>query len=274
MISEYHAPATVEDAVALKERLADSAVYLAGGTEVNSAAFSGVPEHVISLERLGLTGIRSAGAELTIGACCTIQEIIASAEVPECIREAGQHVVNRNIRNLATIGGQLGSNKSCGNLLPMLIVLEAVVEVASRGATEAIPAIEYVAGERKELILRVRIPKHDRSRSVAVEKYARTANDLSVVTAGVSVARDGELIDRPLIAAGGVAEHVIRLEAVERALHGLPLPSREAIEELVGRNVSPIADIRGGVEFRRHLAGVLVAKALHRAYQGAGGERR
>ena len=271
MITEYHAPATVEDAAALKEQLADSAVYLAGGTEVNSTAFSRAPEHVISLERLGLTDIRSTEAELAIGACCTIQGIIDSADVFDCIRVAGQHIVNRNIRNVATIGGQLGSNKSWGNLLPALIVLEAVVEVAARGATDAMPVSEYIAGERKELILRVRIPKHDRSRFVTVEKYARTANDLSVVTAAVSVAREGELIDRPLIACGGVAKHVIRLEAFERALHGLPLPSRETIEELVGRNVSPIVDIRGGVELRRYLAGVLVAKALHRAYRGAGG---
>jgi probable selenate reductase FAD-binding subunit len=271
MITEYHAPATLDEAVAVKERLAESAVYLAGGTEVNSAAFTRAPEHVISLEHLGLTGIRATKTELVIGACCTIQAIIDSAEVPECIRTAGRHIANRNIRNQATIGGQLGSNKSCGNLLPALIVLEAVVEVAARGTTEAIPAIEYISGERKELILRVRIPKHDRARFVGVEKYARTANDLSVLTAAVSLGKDGELIDRPLVAAGGVAKHVIRLEAAERALHGLPLPSREVVEDLVGRNVSPIADVRGSAEFKRHLAGVLVAKALHRAYGQEGG---
>lgn len=274
MIREYHAPETVDDALTIKERLADSAVYLAGGTEVNSTAFARAPEHVISLAHLGLTEIRPTGDELSIGACCTIQEIIDSSDVPDCVKAAGRHIVNRNIRNMATIGGQLGSNKSCSNLLPVLIVLEAVVEVAARGATKTIPAIEYITGERKELILCVRILKHDGSRSVAVEKYARTANDLSVLTAAVSVGTDSELIDRPLISAGGVAKHVIRLEPVERALHGMPLPSREEIEDLVRRNVSPIADIRGGVEFKRYLAGVLVAKTLHRAFLREGVERR
>ena len=93
MIREYHAPATIEDAVALKERLADAAVFLAGGTEVNSTAFRRAPQHVISLERLALAGILATKTELVIGACCTIQQIIDTTDVPEIIKTAARHVV-------------------------------------------------------------------------------------------------------------------------------------------------------------------------------------
>lgn len=267
MTREYHAPATVEEAVALKERLGGSAVFLAGGTEVNSAASPLAPEHVISLERLALTNIRVTEAELLIGACCTIQQIMDSVDVPGPIKAAGRHICNRNIRNMATIGGQLGSNKSCGNLLPILVALEAVVDVAAPAAKRVIPALQYIAEDRKEMITGVRIPSSALARLGAVERYCRTANDLSILTAAVTMARSGDAVVRPIIAAGGVAKHVIRLQAVEESLHGKPLPKREAIERLVADHVSPIADIRGSVEFKRHMAGVLVAKAVIRAYR-------
>lgn len=270
MIQEYHAPTTIDEALSLKARLGSSAVFLAGGTEVNSTTFRLKPEHVISLERLDLAGIRTTANELIIGARCTIQQIIDSADVPEVVKEAGRHICNRNIRNVATLGGQLGSNRSCSNLLPILVALEATVDLATPGATRAMSALQYIADERQELITLVRIRRSALSRLATVERYSRTANDLSILTTAVSLARDGQKVAGPVIAAGGVAKHVIRLEAVEQALDGKPLPGREAIERLVASHVSPIADIRGSIEFKQHLAGVLVAKALLRAYRQEG----
>jgi putative selenate reductase FAD-binding subunit len=266
MIREYHAPATVEQAVALKAQLGDAAVFLAGGTEVNSAVFPGAAQHVINLQRLPLSDITAADADLVIGACCTLQQISDSAAVPEIIQAAARHVFSRNIRNVATIGGQLGSNRSCGSLLPVLVALEAVVDLAGPGPARAIPALQYISEERKELITQVRIRMSALARRAAVEKYSRTANDLALLSAAVSLARDGPAIMSPAIAVGGVARHVLRLEAVEHALHGQPPPVREALERLVAAHVAPNSDLRGSAEFKRHLAGVLVAKAVLAAY--------
>jgi len=273
MIREYHAPATVTEAVTIQERFAASAVFLAGGTEVNSGAFRLPAERVISLKHLGLGHIRVTETELVMGACCTVQQLIDSADVPECIKEAGRHIANRNIRNVATIGGQIGCNKSCGNLLPVLVVLEAVADVAQRGASDSIPVRDYLADERRELITDVRIPTSQLCRAIAVERYSRTTNDLSILTAAVALTMADGVVETVHIAAGGVAKHVIRLEAVEEALRGEPLPGRQAVERLVASNVSPIADIRGSVEFKRHLAGVLVAKTVLRAYSRETEER-
>ena len=273
MIREYHVPETVPEAVALMERLTGSAVFLAGGTELNSAAAPFEAERVVSLARLGLADIRARETELVLGACCTIQQLLDNPDVPEYIKAAGRHIVNRNVRNAATVGGQLGSNKSCGNLLPVLVALEAVVDLALPGATRTIPVLEYISGERKELITDVRVPATGGGHFVAVGNYTRTANDLSILTAAVSLARDDELVKRPIVAAGGVARHVIRLEAVEKALHGRPLAKREMLEGLVAGNISPIADIRGSVAFKRHMCGVLVARTVLRAYQQGEGQR-
>ena len=267
MIREYHAPATVEEAVALKERLAESAVFLGGGTEVNSAAFSRAPGHVISLNRLGLTGVALAERELVIGAGCTIQQALDSADMPEIIKAVARHIFNRNIRNMATVGGQLGSNRSCGNLLPLLVVLEAVVDLAGPGGRRTIPVLQYISEERQELITQVRVAKSALGRRVAAEKYSRTMNDISVITAAVSLTGKAGAIERPIVAVGGVAKHVVRLQSVEEALDGQPPPGRDTIERLVAGAVSPITDLRGSAEFKRHLGGVLVAQAIRRAIQ-------
>lgn len=272
MIREYHSPATVAEALSLKAQLADAAVFLAGGTEVNSTAFARTPEHVISLQRLDLTGIRMTETELVLGACCTIQQLIDSPDVPEVIKAAGRHVCNRNIRNVATIGGQLGTNRSCSNLLPILSALEAAVDIATPTVAQTLTALQYITEERNEMITHVRIRQTALARPAAVERYSRTANDLSILTAAVSLTRDGTTVLRPIIAAGGVAKHVLRLEPVERALNGQPLPVRAVLERLVSKHVSPINDIRGSAEFKQHLAGVLVAKAILRAYRQSEGQ--
>ena len=271
MIREFHAPTSLEQAIALKARLGDAAVFLAGGTEVNlPSPFT--PEYVISLERLPLADIRATETELTIGARCTIQQVIDSDDIPEPIKAAGRHLFNRNIRNVATVGGQLGSNRSYGSLLPILVALEAVVDLAGPNAMPPISALQYIAEKRKELITQVRIPRSALARRVAVDRYARTANDLALVTAAVALDREGEAIMRPIIAVGGIAPRVTRLEAVEQELHGQRLPAREALERLVAGHVTPTADLRGSAEYKRHVAGVLVAKTIVRAYRQGGGE--
>ena len=270
MIKEFYRPQTVDEAVQLKEKLGTQAVFLAGGTEVNSSSFAFSGEHVISLAALGLGGIRVTKAELVIGACCTIAELTGAARVPKCIQAAGLNMVNRNIRNIATIGGHLASSKSSGDLVPVLVALEAVLDTASPGAIRAVPVLEYLALESKPLVTQVRIPKIDAQRQVAIGKYSRTSNDISILTAAVALTRDGDGIRDPIVAAGGVAPHVVRLEGVEGKLSGQELPVREEVERWVTDEVAPVSDVRGSAEFKRYQAGVLVATTLQRAYRGEG----
>ena len=272
MIKGFHKPKTIEEAVRLKEELGDQAFFLAGGTEINSKDFPFSPAQLISLEPLALKGIEVAGTALILGACCTIQELIEAVATPECLKAAGRHIANRNIRNVATIGGHLAGNKSCGDLIPILVALEASVDTVASKATRTIPLTDYLASERQVLITRIRIPKNHPPRLAAVGKHSRTANGISILTAAVTLVREEDIIKDPIIALGGVAEHVLRLKAVEGKLHARALPSREEIENWVTDRVAPIADLRGGVGFKKYLAGVLVAATTHKAFQGEGGE--
>ncbi|MCP4590929.1 MAG: hypothetical protein GY842_09295 [bacterium] len=270
MIEKFHRPRTVDEAVRLKETLGERGVFLAGGTEVNcsSCAFPG--EQVISLAELGLGGIRVADAELVVGACCTIAELTEAAGVPKCVQAAGLNVVNRNIRNVATIGGHLASGKSCGDLVPVLIAMEAVLDTASPDAIRSMPVLEYLELESKPLITSIRIPRTDARRQVAVGVYSRTFNDISILTAAVALTRDGECIRDPIVAVGGVAGHVVRLDGVEGKLNGRDLPAPEEVERWVAAEIAPVSDVRGSAEFKRYRTGALVATIVQQAYRGDG----
>ena len=262
MTTGFHRPTTVDEAVRLSVDL-PGAAYLAGGTELNSAYTSTPPEHLVSLDDLGLDRVElSEDGGVRVGACVTLQQLVASPDVPGCVKEACLHVVNRNIRVQATIGGQIGANKTCGDVLPVLIALGASVELADVNGTGALPVEDYVSNDPDGLITAVTIPALADGRSVALDAYTRTANDLSIITVAVAYGAGA-----PVVAMGGVGPCVMRLGAVEAGLTG-ELPSEEAIESLVRDNVNTISDVRGSAEFKKHLAGVLAAKAVHAAAKG------
>jgi putative selenate reductase FAD-binding subunit len=260
-LPSFHRPATAGEAAALRRELGPRAFFLAGGTELNNPFTGLAPEHLISLEGLGLDGIEAREDGVSIGALTRIQDLADSPRVPEALRRAARHMGNRNVRNLATLGGQLGSNRSCADLLPALLALHAVL-VLEGGARLRLEERDPAS---RELILAVEIPPHA-GRCVGIAAHTRTFNDISLVTAAAGLRVDDGLARDVVLAIGGVAAHVTRLPRVEAALEGRPLPSLDEVEALVSPEVSPIDDPRGGAAFKRQLAAVLAARALHQAW--------
>jgi len=268
MVQEFHRPTTIAEAVRLKSDLAGKAAFLAGGTWVDPDDLAAQPEAFIDLSRLRLDAIEVAGDGLVLGACCTIQALLESDAVFAPLQAAARNVVNRHVRNVATIGGQIAANDTWGDLLPALVALEASVDLATVGGESRVAVACYLADPPAGLIVRVRVPTPAPGRSTAVRHYALTAADKSLVTAAVSLTREGEVAREPIVAAGGVADHAGRLEDVERALDGRAPPDRDALARLVASAVSPPSDHRGSTAYRKHLAGVIVADAVHAAWKG------
>jgi len=261
MAHHFHEPATVEEAVRIKRELFDSARFMAGGTEVNNRRAGDAPSHVIWLGRLGLGEILRREGGVSIGATATLQEILESGIVHPAIREAARNHANRNIRNVATIGGHLGVCRSCADLVPVLLSLRARLRVAGdMGETER-SCESWVFGERDGLVLSVEVPDPPQGSGVALDHYSRTANDLSIVTAAVSMRVEEGRARDVILAVGGVAATAIRLAHVEAALEGNALLPKGAIEALVAAHVAPIDDIRGSAAFKRVIAGTLVERA-------------
>ena len=116
MIREFFKPQTIAEAVELKDKFRDEAVFMAGGTSVNCTDSKNEIEKVIGIEQLKLNEVSRTDSNLSIGAGISIQELIDSPKIPVPLRIAAGHFVNRNIRNIATIGGNIAANNSTSNL--------------------------------------------------------------------------------------------------------------------------------------------------------------
>ena len=262
MSPSYHRPTTISEAVELKTALGPGAVFLSGGTEVNNR-LAAQPAALIDLAGLGLDGLEVTSEGVRIGAGVTFQRMVDHPEIPGHIKTATLQMANRNIRNRATVGGHLGNNRSCADLIPTLLAAQATVTLVNREA----PLEELLAGE-PELILSVFVPTT--KRGFGLFNITRTASDISLVAASASLGLHGGLLRNPILAIGGVAAHVMRLHSVEGQLDGQPLPPSERLEELIAQAVRPIDDLRGSAAYKRHLAGVLGARALRAAVDQVG----
>ncbi len=262
MSPSYHRPKTIAEAIALKTELGPEAVFLAGGTEVNNR-LAAAPVALIDLAGLGLDAVERTSSAVRIGACVTFQQLVEHPDIPWHLKTAARQMVNRNIRNRATVGGHLGINRSCADLIPTLLAAQATVTLVNR----EVPLEEFLVGE-PELILSVSIPTAPRG--FGLFNMTRTASDVSLVAASASLALDEGTLRNPILAMGGVAPHVVRLHAVERQLDGQPVPSPERLEERIAQAVQPMDDQRGSAAYKRHIAAVLGARAVLAAVEQAG----
>jgi putative selenate reductase FAD-binding subunit len=272
MIQDFFKPQSIAEAIALKEKFKDEAVYIAGGTGVNCMDSKSEIEKVISIEQLQLNKISKTKRELSIGAGVTIQELIDSPKVPEQLTIAARHFVNRNIRNIATIGGNIAFNKSTSNLIPILIVLDAKLKIG--GSKTPVPLDDYITQEMTHLIERITISSKDLNKKYHIRKFSRTANDITIIVAAVAFNIHNETLANVRVAVGGVSKHVVRLIQLENKLEGSTLLSATEIENRVQDIVSPVKDIRGGVEFKKYMAGILVSDCVHHAYHGRAGNSK
>jgi putative selenate reductase FAD-binding subunit len=263
----FHRPSTVTEALTLQAELGAGALFLAGGSEINQKHFPGQPDHLISLAGLDLAGVASTEAGLLIGATTSFQQLLDSPDLPAPLREAAARLVNRNVRNVATVGGHVATGKSCADLLPCLVALEARVMLSTLRGSAVLSVPEYLASRPEGLIVAVELPLP--VRACAVTNFTRTANDLSVLTAAASLAREGDAVSAPILAMGGVAPTVVRLDAVEQALAGVPLPDRASLEALVAAAIQPIDDKRGTAAFKRKVGASLAADVILAAWAAA-----
>jgi putative selenate reductase FAD-binding subunit len=217
---------------------------------------------------LALNKISKTRNKLTIGAGVTIQEIIDSPKIPGHLSTAAGHFVNRNIRNVATIGGNIGSNHSTANLIPILVALDAELKIG--GLAKPISVFEYISQERTHLIEDIMISSECLAKKYGLQEFSHAANDVSIITAAVTFnVQNGKLSD-VRIAVGGVSKHVVRLTQLENKLESNRLLAATEIEDLVKNITAPVSDIRGSVEFKKYMAGVLVSDCIHSAHRKGG----
>lgn len=247
MIEQFLKPASVDEAIRLKSQYGVDAVFMAGGSKLNATPTRTDKKVAISLASLGLNEISKQGEQLSIGATATLQQLIDDPLVPEALREAAGFIYSRNVRNQATLGGEICAQQNEAVLVPVLLAMDAKVLLAG-GQTSELES--FLVGTRDSLVLAVILP--DPARPCATRKIARSAGGLTVLSAAVALSGQGQCI-----AVEGVVPHPLRLHEVEKK--GL---AEVALELAVSEAVTPQEDIRGSVAYKRYIAGVVVADLL------------
>ena len=259
MIQEILRPRTAPEAVRLKK--SPRSAYLGGGTWLNTHESDELTT-LISLEQLGLGRIETAHGRCVIGATVSLQEIVDSQATPQAVRSAGSLTSSRPMRNMRTIGGELGRCAPDSALIPVLIALDA--EVALAGKKKPYPIEKFCRERPDDLILSVSVDLSP----CAIKAASRTSHSPRSLVVAVSFKESRPVLTDVRVVVSDCRGQRVRLQAVELALEGSALPSKSLVEKLVGAAFAPTADIHASFAYKRYLAGVLAADALHALASG------
>jgi aerobic carbon-monoxide dehydrogenase medium subunit len=275
---------TVDHALELLTQLGPDARLLAGGhsllpmMKLRLAA----PAYLIDIDpltaELGYIRERAPGAdgsgELRIGAMVRHRELLESdliaARLP-IFTDAERVIADPLVRNRGTIGGALCQADPSEDLGAACAAVGAQLVIRGRDGERVVTMPEFHLGPYRtavdagEMLVEIRVPLHEESGS-AYEKVDRRVGDWAVAAAGASVQLDAGRIATGRVALSAVGSE-LTCDEVERALAG-ERPSEELFAEagrLAAASCSPIADQRGSVPYKRHLAGVLTSRTLARA---------
>jgi putative selenate reductase FAD-binding subunit len=261
MITEIVRPTTVKDAV--RAKAAPGAAYLGGGTWLNSGNAENVTI-LVSLEKLGLDTVRTEAGRCILGASVTFQTILDSAVVPSVLRQAARLTASRTLRNMVTLGGELGLRPQDSAVIPALIVLGAEISVA--GKRKPIPIQQFVDEGRGGLVLGVSVPERA---AAAVRAVSRTSHSPRSLVAAVSARAAGPSAEGLMLVVSDCRGQRMRLTAMEKKLEGMPIPPRQDLEELARAEFVPAPDIHASGAYKRYMAGVLIADLLSELAHGA-----
>ncbi len=271
-MTTYLRPRDLEEAVAARAAHPDWMV-LAGGTDLMvNANHKPTPVGILDLWRLGEIGfIRVEGDTIAIGAGTTWHEVECHPAVRDKLLPlalAAREIGALQIQARGTLGGNVGTSSPVGDSLPVLLALDATIEVASVRGRRTIPYSTWCTGYRTtqlaadELIVAAHLPAPPAGMRTTWRKVGtRRAQSISKVMGAAAITLDGEIVVSARVALGAVADRPLRITAVEDAVRGLSLPrAAEAARAAVRASIQPIDDIRSTSVYRREVAENLVAR--------------
>jgi carbon-monoxide dehydrogenase medium subunit len=286
---EYLAPESISDVLTFLAEHGEEAKLIAGGTDLLVDMKKGKiqPKYLVSIMGIPeLRHITEYEGGLRIGATTTFREIIESESVKNkypLLLETAQAVGSAQIRNMATIGGNICNALPSADFPPALVALDAEVKLLSKREERFLPLEEFFVGVRKtklekdELLAEVRVPNAPPRSGTSFVRLSRTVQDLATlnVVARVTLESNGVCKEARVVLGGGVGPTLIRSKRAESLLEGKVLDeslleeaARAASEELRPRPTS----IRASPSYKREVSAVLVKRALMEALSKAKGE--
>ncbi len=291
---DFLEPASLDEAISLLQKYGDDAKVLAGGTDLLprlKQRLSNV-KYLINIKKIpGMAGMaRDPKQGLRIGSLTTMRELEKSTIIRDSYRplwEAACAVGSVQVRNLATVGGNLCHAAPSAETAPPLLALEAQMSITGPSGERLVPLKDFFAGPGKnvmrkgEILKEIIIPPLLPGTGGHYYKLgSRQAMDIAVVgVASVVTMRNG-ICERCRVALGAVAPTPVRAIRAENLLQGKRLEpgTLETAAIRAVEDASPISDHRGSAEYRREMVKALtirtVQEAAKRAAAGTGTENQ
>ena len=271
---DYVRPSTVEEAINALRAGGEDAKVLGGGQSLLPVLRLRLaePSVLVDLGGIGsLRGIRLTDDAVAIGAMTPHAEVATSDEVraeAPLVAAAAAVIGDRQVRHLGTLCGSIAHADPAGDLPAVAVALDATIVVAGASGQREIAARDFftdiftTALEPTDVLVEVRFPRMA-GWTARYEKFHRTAQAWAVVAAAVAVRRDNGSIAEARVALTNMGPTPVRASAVEAALAGAAdLGAVKAAASRAGEATSPPSNADGSAEYRRHLAGVLTARAV------------
>ena len=272
---KYYKPATIEEALRLKEKHT-SAVVISGSTDValrQTKRFEKIDE-IIDISAIEeLKTIKEDNGFYIIGAGSSLEDLrIFFREKIPAFSEMLDKFASKQIRNIATIGGNLATASPISDTIPLMFALGAWITITGKKGERTCDMDSFIKGYREtalqdeDLIKEIIIPKPKPDNYIGFYKVSKRNDvDISSVSAGFSSEIVDGVIKKAVFAYGGMAAFTKRAQKAEKFLTGKEW-NREIIEEaaiLVQKDFSPISDVRAGADYRNEVAKNLLLRYFY-----------
>jgi len=278
---DYLVADSVEGAIAALGR-GDAKIIAGGQSLVPMLNFRLLrPSVLVDINRIpGLAHVREDGNVVRVGALTRHHQLetspVIAAHFP-VLREAMAHVAHLAIRNRGTIGGSLSHADPAAELPMMAMLLDAELRIVSSAATRTVAARDFfrdalsVDLAEDEIVTEIVLPKLPPNTGWGFEEVARRSGDFALAAVAVTLALSDGRIAQARIAMTGVAPTARRVAEAERLLIGQRLDDGVGSDviEAVRAAAEPPTDLHASSDYRRHLVGVLAARALAAAWSRA-----
>lgn len=283
---DYLEAKTVEEACSLLSQYKGKARLIAGGTDLLVAMRRGkiTPLYVINVKTIpNLDYVSYDGDGLRIGALATLSEIESSPLIRDrfpIIADSAHQIGTQQVRNVGTIGGNLGNAAPSADMAPSLIGLGAKAKLKGPKGERVVALEEFFTGpgettlQAGEMLIEIQVPNPPpHTRGVYLKLPARTAIDLAAVGVAAVVTLDSKganIVDAKIVL-GAVAPIPMRARQAEDIIKGKAI-NNELIEkaaQVAAEEAKPISDVRGSAGYRKEIVRVLTNRAIRQVVTSA-----
>lgn len=274
---EYHLAQSIEETIHLLQQYGDQARIIAGGTDLllRMEAEAYRPQALVDISRISaLKRLEVEDGQVVVGSAVTYSELLGFSPITEHVpffARAIHTIGGVQVRNVATLVGNITNASPAGDTLPCLYVLEAQVHIRGPQGGRSLPIEQFILGVRRtalapaEMVTHISFPVPEAGWYGAFEKLGRRrAMAIAVVSAAIMLKWASDRVAEARCALGAVAPTVIRVRELEVCLAGQALDD-EAIEragQQAARAACPIDDVRASARYRVEAAGGLVRRVL------------